>query len=142
MNQKKHKTANQFKADFTVKQYAAFGLIFNWILPESSSEGQSETRYEKLCKTCHFEKLYQNHPKPDFKPLLKGLRDYFSHYISPFPKKELFKESLASELEFLVREAVAVLEQRGTKLHENPERRSKSKANCMKSMTPLCSFFL
>ena len=64
-----------FKDSFTLKQYSAFSLIFNWMLP-SSNEQENATQYKKLTQTHHFRNLYQNREEYDFKSLLTKLRHY------------------------------------------------------------------
>ena len=100
-----------FKDNFTRKQYAAFALAFNWALRQ----------YEKMSKTNHFRAVYQGKTNPafSFQNLLKGLRNYFSHYDSDWPDQTLQEQSLAEELKFLVREAIAILTNRNPKLNED-----------------------
>ena len=122
--------ARLFKDCFTLRQYAAFSLIFNWILPDSENSGAGrKNQYKQLTKTFHFKKLYQGRSKEpyNFENLLKSLRDYFSHYnSSPEPyQEELKKAGLPEELEFLVLEAIANLEQRNNKLDQNEDRARK-----------------
>ena len=125
-----------FKDSFTLKQYSAFSLIFNWMLP-SSNEQENATQYKKLTQTHHFRNLYQNREEYDFKSLLTKLRHYFSHYVSSWPEEQISKSDLSDlsdELDFLVREAIAILEQRNKKLDqdEKQEEAIKSKFEEMK----------
>ncbi|MDE0119637.1 MAG: hypothetical protein OXM55_06500 [Bdellovibrionales bacterium] len=115
-----------FKDNFTLKQYAAFTLIFNWIL--SKRDENQTTQYEILSKTHHFRKIYQYNNKSSyvFKELLNELRNYFSHYDSDWPQDKL--NDFNKELEFLVCEAIAILEQKtGKKLDKDEKMESKIK---------------
>lgn len=106
-----------FKKPFTLKQYSAFALAFNY----------AADQYDILEKTVHFTKVHEhndnhkhNDNQYDFKPLLNLFRNYFSHYKSSWPNSEcLSNKKLYKELDFLVREAIFKLEQRGVKLDKN-----------------------
>ena len=122
--------AELFKDCFTLRQYAAFSLIFNWIWLDSEDSGAGrKNQYKQLTNTFHFKKLYQGGSKEpyNFENLLKSLRDYFSHYnSSPEPyQEELKKAGLPEELEFLVLEAIANLEQRNTKSDQDEDQAQK-----------------
>ncbi len=114
MNKRAENKINFFKDNFTLGQYAAFALSFN----------QAGRQLEKLSTTYHFQRIYgrRRDKVPSFKESLKNLRNYFSHCASQWPDEERFKKSvLRNELDFLVLEAIAILEQRNTKLHDNDE---------------------
>ena len=144
-----------FKDCFTLKQYTAFSLIFNWILPKADQKkadqkaDQNVQQYEKLKNTHHFRKLFQlkNSPNYDFKSLLQELRNYFSHYESAsfsslFCCEQWFKsKSLAEDLIFFVNEAVALLEQRKTKLDPDEAKEKQIKKELHKIKEEPLKFF-
>ena len=112
-----------FKDEWTLKQYSAFALSLNW----------AENQYEKMTNSLHYRKIYQHRNQTPYlsgqfsnptgsKNLLPELRNYFSHYESEWPKEMLKESKLAKELEFLIREAISVLESRKTKLNEDEKK--------------------
>lgn len=114
MNKHSENKSIFFKDNFTLGQCAAFALSFN----------QACRQLEKLATTYHFQRIYGRRidKVASFEESLKNLRNYFSHYASQWPDDERLKKSvLPDELDFLVREAIAILEQRNTKLDDNDE---------------------
>jgi len=134
MNKRAENKINFFKDNFTLGQYAAFALSFN----------QAGRQLEKLSTTYHFQRLYgrRRDKVPSFKESLKNLRNYFSHCASQWPDEERFKKSvLRNELDFLVLEAIAILEQRNTKLHDNDETEKDIKKEVDKRRSSRTDFF-
>lgn len=115
MEKRSENKINFFKDNFTLGQCAALALSFN----------QARSQREKLSTTCHFHRIYGRRidKVSSFEESLKNLRNYFSHCASQWPDDEHLKKSvLRDELDFLVREAIAILEQRKTKLDDNDEK--------------------
>ena len=140
-DQIKTKKTIYFKNDFTLRQYSAFSLIFNWIFCKTKDKS---TQYKKLTQTHHFQNIYKNKkPYNNFENLLKKLRDYFSHYKHDWPQAELNNSDLSDELCFLVKESIAILENRNKKLaqDEKTEKEIKNELEKMKD-NPLRYFSL
>ncbi len=138
------KTNIFFKDVFTLQQYAAFSLSFN----------RAKDQHEKLKKTHHFRKIYQQRNQKPYpfgqisqgqnkrQPyLLDELRNYFSHYDSAWPEEKLKEPALAEELKFLVYEAIAILEGRNTKLDDNEKKEKEIKETLNKMREEPLKFF-
>lgn len=134
MNKHSENKSIFFKDNFTLRQYAAFALSFN----------QAGRQLEKLSTTYHFQRIYgrRRDKVPSFEESLENLRNYFSHFASQWPDDELLKKSvLRNELDFLVLEAVAILEQRNTKLDDNDEKAKDIKKELDKIRSSPSEFF-
>ena len=134
MNKRSENKIVFFKDNFTLRQCAAFALSFN----------QACRQREKLSTTYHFQRIYgRRRDKVDsFEESLKNLRNYFSHSASRWPDDDRLKKSvLLDELDFLVLEAIAILEQRNTKLDDNDEKAKDIKKELDKIRSSPSEFF-
>ena len=116
---KTEKPITYFKDTFTLRQYSAFALTFNWIFHKKKddentqqTQNRNSTQYKKLTQTQHFQNVYKSRKPYNFQSILENFRNYFSHYIHEYPNTELSKNGLSKELIFLVKEAIAILEKR------------------------------
>ncbi|MCZ0932804.1 MAG: hypothetical protein OXJ52_06610 [Oligoflexia bacterium] len=131
---KTEKPITYFKDTFTLRQYSAFALTFNWIFHKKKddentqqTQNRNSTQYKKLTQTQHFQNVYKSRKPYNFQSILENFRNYFSHYIHEYPNTELSKNGLSKELIFLVKEAIAILEKRKKKLNDDQKKEEKIK---------------
>ena len=104
------KNSNFFKDSFNLKQCTAFCLTFNW----------AYSQYDKMCKTNHFRQIYKENKNHISESVIEKFRNYFSHYTHKLPA--LDDKDIKSNLEYLIREAIAKLKSRHPKLDNNEDK--------------------